>query len=92
VSDRLLTTREVAIILRVSPETVLRWVRRGKLDARRLPGGELRFPEQALQDWLAARATPGQGVRPTSTDAALAASQPVLVSSVPRPTDDDDKE
>jgi excisionase family DNA binding protein len=93
VSERLLTTREVAIILRVSTETVLRWHRNGKLPfAIRLPGGELRFPEQRLYDWLAARATPGQGVLTASTDAALAASQSALLSSVPLTATDDDKE
>jgi excisionase family DNA binding protein len=91
VSERLLTTREVAGILRVSPETVLRWVRRGKLGARRLPGGELRFSEQALQDWLAARATPRQGVLTAPKGAALAASQPTRLS-LGSLTDPDDKE
>jgi excisionase family DNA binding protein len=94
VSERLLTTREVAIIIRVATETVLRWHRNGKLPfAIRLPGGELRFRERGLQDWLAARATPGQGAQTTlTTSAALAASQPALLSSVAQTTDDDDKE
>jgi excisionase family DNA binding protein len=89
VSEQLLTAREVADIIGVSSETILRWVRRGQLSAIRLPSGALRFPEQALQDWLAARATPGQGVQTASTDAALAASR---LSSVAQTATDDDKE
>jgi excisionase family DNA binding protein len=53
----LLTAREVADRLDVSPGTVLRWIRRGDLPAIRLPGGRLRIAENALDEWLAARAT-----------------------------------
>jgi excisionase family DNA binding protein len=56
-SARLLTTREVADTLGVSPETVLRYVRRGELPAVRLPGGALRFREAELDAWLEQRAT-----------------------------------
>jgi excisionase family DNA binding protein len=63
-TEPLLTAREVAVLVGVSSETVLRWVRRGELPAIRLPGGALRFPAQAIEKWLAARATPGRGVLP----------------------------
>lgn len=53
----LLTTREVAERLRVSPETVLRWTRADKLRAIRLPGGALRYREAELEAWLAAQMT-----------------------------------
>jgi excisionase family DNA binding protein len=86
----LLTAREVAGILGVSSETVLRWVRRGELGAIRLPSGAMRFPAPALQDWLAARATPRQGVQTAPKGAALAASQPISFGSQTDP--DDDKE
>jgi excisionase family DNA binding protein len=56
----LLTAREVAELLGVSTETVLRWTRRGDLPAIRLPGGAIRFREDNLDAWLMARATPGR--------------------------------
>jgi len=59
-TGRLRTAREVADMIGVSTETVLRWTRRGDLPAIRLPGGAIRFSETALAEWLAARAT---GVR-----------------------------
>jgi excisionase family DNA binding protein len=62
VADRLLTARDVAERLGVSTETVLRWVRCGELPAFKLPGGAIRFREDALDRWLAERATPRQGV------------------------------
>lgn len=56
-TGRLLTAREVAELLGVSPETVCRWTRRGDLPAIKLPGGALRYPESELDEWLAARST-----------------------------------
>jgi excisionase family DNA binding protein len=53
----LLTAREVAALLGVSTETVLRWTRCGDLPAIRLPGGAIRFREDALDEWLAVHAT-----------------------------------
>ena len=72
----LLTARMVAAMLDVSPETVLRWTRRGELPAIRLPGGAVRFCEHEIEGWLASRATmadtgphskaaPGGAVTPT---------------------------
>ena len=59
---RLLTARQVAERFVVSTETILRWTRRGKLSAIRLPGGQLRFRETDLdaaeQEW----ATTSRGV------------------------------
>jgi excisionase family DNA binding protein len=60
VTSRLLTARELAGLLGVSTETVLRWTRRGDLPAIRLPGGAIRFREDDLDAWLMARATPGR--------------------------------
>ena len=57
VTTRLLTAREVADLIGVSAETVLRWTRRGDLQAIRLPGGAIRFREHELDGWLEARAT-----------------------------------
>ena len=66
---RLLTARQVADLLGVSAETVLRWIRRGDLPAIRLPGGAVRFREADLDDWLEERATPRRGVLPPASAA-----------------------
>jgi excisionase family DNA binding protein len=56
-TDRLLTAREVAGLVGVCPETVLRWTRSGALRAIRLPGGALRYRPAELEAWLEARGT-----------------------------------
>ena len=62
-SERLLTAREVADRLAVSPETVLRWHRSGKLPGgMRLSSNLLRFDEVAITTWLEGCATSLQGV------------------------------
>jgi len=48
---QMLTVREVAERLRVSPATVYRWVRRGKLEALRI-GGTTRIEEEALSEFI----------------------------------------
>jgi excisionase family DNA binding protein len=57
VTGRLLTARQVGETLGVSPETVLRWTRRGELPAIRLPGGAIRYRATDLEAWLAQRET-----------------------------------
>jgi excisionase family DNA binding protein len=63
VTERLLTSRDLAEFLHVSPETILRWTRRGELPAIKLPGGAIRFRETDLEAWLDEHATaaPGRG-------------------------------
>jgi excisionase family DNA binding protein len=61
VSDRLLTAREVADLINVSTETILRWTRRGELPAIRLPGGAIRFRPAEVDAWLVERATAAGG-------------------------------
>ena len=56
-SDRLLTTREVAEWLGFSPETVLRRWRSGELPGYRLATNVLRFRESEIEAWL-------EGTRP----------------------------
>lgn len=56
-TGRLLTAREVAELLGVSTETILRWSRRGDLPAVRLPSGAWRYREGELDAWLAASST-----------------------------------
>jgi excisionase family DNA binding protein len=66
----LLTARELADLLGVSAETVLRWTRQCELPAIRLPGGAIRYREDELNQWLEERATPRRGVRTTAPSAA----------------------
>lgn len=51
-SDRLLTTRQVAEFLGVSPETVLRRWPSGELPGYRLASNVLRFRESEIEAWL----------------------------------------
>src|SRR5438105_911880 len=44
-----LTTAEVAEILKVSPKTVTRWAREGKLPHSRTLGGHRRYPGEAIR-------------------------------------------
>ena len=57
----LLTARVVAQRLGLSTETVLVWVRKGKLPAFKLPSGAIRIRETELESWLQARATTTRG-------------------------------
>jgi excisionase family DNA binding protein len=45
-----LTTAEVAEILHVSPKTVTRWAREGKLPHSRTLGGHRRYPGEAIRE------------------------------------------
>ena len=84
----LLTAREVADLLGVSSETILRWTRRGELPAIRLPGGAIRFRETDLDSWLNERATPTRSL-PTTTPSA--APRRTLQSVAPTTTEDEEK-
>lgn len=43
-----MTVSEVAAALRVTPETVLRWIRTGRLEGVALPSGRYRIPRTAV--------------------------------------------
>ena len=63
-SERLLTAREVASMLRLSTETVLRWHRSGKLPGgRRLATNVLRFDALEIRVWLDGSSVKGSGRR-----------------------------
>lgn len=47
--DQLLTPAEVAVLFRVSPKTVTRWARAGKLRAIKTMGGHRRFRRSEVQ-------------------------------------------
>jgi excisionase family DNA binding protein len=51
-TERLLTTHEVAELLGFTTETILRKVRRGELPAIKLPGGRIRYRPDELEAWL----------------------------------------
>jgi excisionase family DNA binding protein len=51
--DTLLTPAEVAALFRVSPKTVTRWARAGKLTAMRTLGGHRRFRANEVRGLLA---------------------------------------
>ena len=48
-----LRSAEVAAILQVSPKTVARWAKQGRLPYQRTRGGHRRYPEPAIRQLLA---------------------------------------
>lgn len=52
VESDLLTPAEVAALFRVSPKTVTRWARAGKITALRTLGGHRRFRASEVKDLL----------------------------------------
>jgi excisionase family DNA binding protein len=55
VIERHYTTRELAELLHVHPETIRRAAARGDLRSVRV-GSERRYPESAVKEWLSRRA------------------------------------
>lgn len=47
-TDELLTTAEAAQLIKVHPDTLLKAVKRGRLQAFRTPGGQYRFQRADL--------------------------------------------
>jgi excisionase family DNA binding protein len=87
VTVRLLTAREVAELLGVTSETVLRYTRQKQLRGIRLPGtvrGRLRYRSDDIDAWLAEHETAGDGDREVSPTQAVARRREV--SSVASPT------
>ena len=58
--ERYYTTRELAEMLRVHPETIRRAAKRVELRSVRI-GHERRYCESAVRDWLALLASRGDG-------------------------------
>lgn len=84
-NDRLLTTRQVAEMLGLSPETVLRWWRSGRLPGgRRLNGSNcLRFRQSLVEAWLEGDVTAGDATEEVSP--APNVTRQLGVSSFPSP-------
>ncbi len=64
------TTSEAAELLAVSPDTVLRWVKAGKVRSHRTPGGHCRIPKESLA-LLLPRADRGSQVKAGSEQQAV---------------------
>ena len=47
-----LTTGQVADIFLVTPDAVLKWIKTGRISARRTPGGHYRIPQEELLTFL----------------------------------------
>ena len=62
-TGRLLTARNLADHLGLSPETILAWTRSGDLPGFRLPSGQLRYRQGEVEAWLEARRTASVGSR-----------------------------
>jgi excisionase family DNA binding protein len=91
VSGPLLTARQVADLLGVSSETVLRWTRRGKLPAVRLPGGALRYRPDILERWLDEHETANDADRGVSPPRSAIRREVVspIVTARDSPTEED---
>lgn len=83
-TDRLLTTRQVAERLGVSAETVLRWVETRGLPARRLTSRAIRYIDVEVDAWVEAHATAGDATEEVSP-APNNATRRLGVSSLPSP-------
>ncbi len=53
-NERYIPVRQVALLFAVSPKTVTRWAREGKLPYARTLGGHRRYPERFMRDLAAA--------------------------------------
>jgi excisionase family DNA binding protein len=51
--ERLLRTRDVAVLFQVSERTVAEWARRGRIPSVRTPGGHRRYPADQIMALLA---------------------------------------
>jgi excisionase family DNA binding protein len=49
---RFMTARQVAGVFEVSPSTVLRWAKDGRLPALVTPSGRLRFPRESIEEMI----------------------------------------
>lgn len=67
---RYLSRLDVALLFEVSPHTVYRWTREGRLPYVLTPGGRRRYPREEIQrlaaSWLQVHATSDRAVRKVS--------------------------
>lgn len=62
--ETVLTPAQVAAMFQVSPRTVSRWVREGKLVGFRTPGGVNRFRKADVEKLRAEFEPPGRDIQP----------------------------
>ena len=77
-----LTTKELAALLRVRERKVYDLVSTGGLPVRRVTG-KLLFPRRDIEEWIAASAAPGAGVRealPLPVSAAITPPLPLVMA------------
>lgn len=72
---RLLTTQEVAGLLRVSPRTVQNWIKRDQVPFLELPGGEYRLPLAGLLESLKGTFDLGQAMRDLDAASAVVSEE-----------------
>jgi excisionase family DNA binding protein len=65
------TTTEASKVLSVSPDTVLKWVRAGKIDSYRTPGGHARIPKSAVASMLPDGVSAPHPASPTNENVAF---------------------
>jgi excisionase family DNA binding protein len=51
----MLTVADIAEKLKVDPNTIYRWKRAKKIPFVKLPGGDIRFSEKKIEEWLEKR-------------------------------------
>ncbi|MEM7247941.1 MAG: helix-turn-helix domain-containing protein [Acidobacteriota bacterium] len=69
----LLTVKEVAKLLRLSPQTLYKMLENGEIPALRI-GKQWRFESQAVRDWLANRGEGAPTALPVGAGAAMGTS------------------
>ena len=68
---RYYTTQQVAKLLGVTIPTVVNWIKQGRLEAHKTPGGHRRIAQDALEGFAAAYNCPLPGAPTPSDDAAV---------------------
>jgi excisionase family DNA binding protein len=92
-SDPLLTTRQVAERFGVVSETILRWVRCGRLPAIRISTGAIRFRESEIESWLDEHTTAAPGRESANDPDRRRQSNGILpVPTIPLPSAAQDEE
>ena len=66
-SATMLTTGKAARLCSVKPDTVLKWIKKGRLPASRTAGGHYRVEERALTSLLSDNEQPGNGSNGSGT-------------------------
>jgi len=66
--NSLLTVPELSQLLKISKDTIYRWVHEGYLPHLKM-GGAVRFKERDIEVWLAKRANKGRKARRIDVDA-----------------------